>query len=111
MEGKTTGVTRRQDICSLTPVVEAAGLYELFEEQTDQVLRVRAGASSAVVVINGVSHVRLVVCAVEVDTIPAHGEENLVADTVNTLVRVGEVDILALGICGVVGNSTAVVCT
>ena len=46
---------------------------------------------------------------VEVDAVPAHGEEDLVAETVLAGVDVGEVDVLAFTVGGVAGDSTAVV--
>ncbi len=70
---------------------------------------VRAGASTTVVVVDGIGHVRLVVSAVEVHTVPAHGEKDLVPDTVLTRINVREVDVLALSISGIAGNRTAVV--
>ena len=52
---------------------------------------------------------RLVIVTVEVYTIPALGEEDLVADTILALVDIGEVDILALSISRVVRHGAAVV--
>ena len=72
--------------------------------------RVRARARTAVVVVDRVRHVRFVVRTVQVNAIPAHGEEDLVTNTVLTGVDVGEVDILAFCISGVARNCATVVC-
>ena len=68
---------------------------------------VRVGAVACVVGLDGVRHVRLVVRGVEVDAVPAGGEENLCAHADRAVV-VEEVG--ALGPVGVGRVRVAVVC-
>lgn len=109
VEGEAGGVARGEHVRIGAPVVVARCADDHLVEEADEVHGVRGRAGTGVVVVNGVGHVRLVVCAVEVDTVPAHREEDLVADTVLTGIDVGEVDVLALSVSGVVGDSTGVV--
>lgn len=109
MVRQTSRVAGRDHVGSLAPVVKVADRDDLLVEDRDGVDRVRLGAVAAVIGVDRVSHVRRVVGAIEVDTIPALGEEYLEADAVLTHVDVGEVDVLALGVCGVVGDCSAVV--
>lgn len=51
----------------------------------------------------------LVISTIEIDSIPASREEDLVANTIDACVGVREENVLTLGVCGVVGGSTAVV--
>ena len=107
MESKASVVTGGPEewLVSRPRVVEC--LEDPFGLENDQVMGVCLWATACLERDRRISHVRLVVRAVEVDTIPAHGEEDLVTDTVLALVRVREVDVLALSVGGVVRDSTA----
>ena len=75
-------------------------------EDRDEVDGVRIRALSGVECSRWVGHVRLVIGAVEVDTVPASGEENLGTHTVGTVV-IEEVG--TLGPIGITVMASAVV--
>ena len=108
--GEEVRVASGKDVGTFTPIVEAADGNDLLVEDCDGVDRVTRGARSAVEVVHGVSHMRLMVRTVEIHTIPALREENLETKAVLALVNVGEVDILTLGIGRIVRDSAAIVC-
>lgn len=109
MELKAIGVAGREDVGAIAPVRILVDWHHHLVEDTDSVNRMRRGAGPAVVVVDGVGHVRLVVGAVEVDAVPALGEEYLPSNTVFAGVDVREVDIFTLSVRGVVRNGSGVV--
>ena len=91
------------------PIIELVDGDEHLVKEGHEVDGVAVGAITVVEVLDGVRHVRLMVRAVEIYTIPALREEDLVTDSILALVHIGEIDVLALSIGRIVGDGTAVV--
>lgn len=111
VESEARGFTSGQDVSAVAPVVVLVSGNDHLVEDADGVYWVGRRAGTTVVVGSWVCHMRLVVWHVQVDAIPALREEDLVTDTVLASINIGEVDVLSLSICRVVGGSATVVCS
>lgn len=107
MEAKTGGVAIGPNPSPSAVVRELIDGDDHLVEDRHQMNGVGRRALSGVVGGGRVSHMRLVIGAVEVDTVPASGEEDLSAHAVGTIVRE---EIGTLGPVGITVMASAVVC-